>query len=151
MKNVHVHKTPIYFLKIHTYSKHSKAGLAQSLWDLWVLMHIGFFSAIRVSLAGMGFDSKYDFTPPTILLGLLLCPWGNFSWWDQILSSQWLFSSKLQFWSSCRRGWEKSHLFSEMMSLKSVLGFNLKMTEWSLFMSKAPIQYHSNPSLCPNH
>ena len=26
------------------------------------------------SLAGMGFDSKLNFTPPTILLGLLLCP-----------------------------------------------------------------------------
>ena len=26
-------------------------------------------------LVGMGFDSKCDFTPPTILLGLLLCPW----------------------------------------------------------------------------
>ena len=23
----------------------------------------------------MGFDSDCDFTPPTILLGLLLCPW----------------------------------------------------------------------------
>ena len=23
----------------------------------------------------MGFDSKCDFAPPTILLGLLLCPW----------------------------------------------------------------------------
>ena len=28
-----------------------------------------------MSLAGMGFDSKCDFTPPTILLGLLPCPW----------------------------------------------------------------------------
>ena len=28
------------------------------------------------SLVGMGFDSKCDFTPPTTLLGLLLCPWG---------------------------------------------------------------------------
>jgi len=27
-----------------------------------------------MSLVGMGFDSKHDFTPPTILLGLL-CPW----------------------------------------------------------------------------
>ena len=29
-----------------------------------------------------GFDSKRDFTPPTILLGLLLCPWtwGIFFW-----------------------------------------------------------------------
>ena len=25
-----------------------------------------------------------------------------------------------------------------------------KMTEWSLFISKETIQYHSNPSLCPN-
>ena len=24
---------------------------------------------------GMGFDSKHDFPPPTILLGLLLCAW----------------------------------------------------------------------------
>ena len=24
-----------------------------------------------------------------------------------------------------------------------------KMTEWSLFISKQTIQYHSNPSLCP--
>ena len=23
----------------------------------------------------MGFDSKHDFAPPTIFLGLLLCPW----------------------------------------------------------------------------
>ena len=31
------------------------------------------------------------------------------------------------------------------------LGAISKMTEWSLFVSKAPIQYHSNPSLSPNH
>ena len=24
---------------------------------------------------GMGFDSKHDFAPPIIFLGLLLCPW----------------------------------------------------------------------------
>ena len=36
------------------------------IWGLWE------------SLAGMGFDSPCEFTPPTILLGLLLCPrtWG---------------------------------------------------------------------------
>ena len=28
-----------------------------------------------MSLLGKGFDSKCDFTPPAILLGLLLCPW----------------------------------------------------------------------------
>ena len=27
-----------------------------------------------MSLVGMGFDSKRDFTPPTVLLSLLLCP-----------------------------------------------------------------------------
>ena len=35
----------------------------------------GFVLALRVSLAGMGFESKHDFAPPTIMLGLLLCPW----------------------------------------------------------------------------
>ena len=25
-----------------------------------------------------------------------------------------------------------------------------KITEWSLFISKQTIQYHSNPGLCPN-
>ena len=28
-----------------------------------------------MSLVGTWFDSKLDFAPPTILLGLLLCPW----------------------------------------------------------------------------
>ena len=30
---------------------------------------------LLMSLAGMGFDSKRVFASPTILLGLLLCPW----------------------------------------------------------------------------
>ena len=44
-----------------------------------------------------GFDSKSDFTPSTVLLGLLLCPWtwGIFFWWDPTFSYQWLFSSVL--------------------------------------------------------
>ena len=44
-----------------------------------------------------GFDSKRDFTPPTILLGCLLCPWtcGIFFWWDPTFSYRWLFSSVL--------------------------------------------------------
>ena len=47
----------------------------------------------------MGFDSKCDFTPPTILLGFPLCPWtwGIFFWWDSTFSCRWLFSSKLYF------------------------------------------------------
>ena len=46
--------------------KHSKAGLAQFLWGL--LVCTGFVWALWVSLEDMGFDSKCDFTPPTILL-----------------------------------------------------------------------------------
>ena len=34
-----------------------------------------FFWALQVSLAFMGFDSKHEFIPPIILLGLLLCSW----------------------------------------------------------------------------
>ena len=43
--------------------------------SLWVLVHTKFGWALRASLVGMGLDSKCDFTPPTIFLGLLLCPW----------------------------------------------------------------------------
>ena len=49
--------------------------LSQSLWGPWVLVHTRFAWALWASLAGMGFDSKREFAPPTVLLGLLLCPW----------------------------------------------------------------------------
>jgi len=44
----------------------------------------GFVWTLQASLAGMGFDSKCDFAPLTVLLGLLLCSWmwGIFFWWD---------------------------------------------------------------------
>ena len=49
------------------------------LWGLWVLVHTRFClsppSISEHTPVGMGFDSKCDFIPPTILLGLLLCPW----------------------------------------------------------------------------
>ena len=74
--------------------KHSKAGLAQSLWGL--LVHTGFVWALRTSLAGMVFDSKWDFAPPTILLGFLLCPWTWVSFFGGIQHSPVDgFSSKL--------------------------------------------------------
>ena len=38
-------------------------GAHRFVWALWA------------SLAGTGFDSKREFAPPTVLLGLLLCPW----------------------------------------------------------------------------
>ena len=48
-----------------------------------------------VSFEGMGFESKHDFTPPTIFLWLLICPWtwGIFFWWDPTFSCQPWFSS----------------------------------------------------------
>ena len=53
--------------------KHSKAGLAQSLWGL--LMHTRFcLSPLSIS-GGFGFDSKSSFAPPPVLLGLPLCLW----------------------------------------------------------------------------
>ena len=66
----------------------------------------GFVWALQASLVGMGFDSKCSFTPPTVLLGLLPCPWmiGIFFQWDPTFL-RWLFSSDLQFWSSRRRIW----------------------------------------------
>ena len=75
------------------------------LWGPWCSWPKGFVWALRASLVSMGFDSKCNFTPPTVLLGLLLCPWVCciFFWWGPTFSCWWLFSSELQFWSSCRR------------------------------------------------
>ena len=77
--------------------RHSNTVLSQSQWDLWVLVCTRFFWALQASLAGMGFDSKCDFAPPTILLGLLLCPWmwGISFWWDPTFSCWRLFSNEL--------------------------------------------------------
>ena len=73
----------------------------------WVLICIRFVWALWVSLLGMGFCSKWDFVPPTVLLGLLLCSWvcSIIFWWDPTFSCRWLFSGWLQFWSSHRRRW----------------------------------------------
>ena len=54
--------------------RHLSTVLCQSLWGLSVLVCTGFVWTLWGSLVGMGFDSKHNFTPPTILLGLLLCP-----------------------------------------------------------------------------
>ena len=38
---------------------------------------------------------SHNFTIPIVLLGLLLCPWiqSSFFWWDSTFSCRWLFSS----------------------------------------------------------
>ena len=62
--------------------KLSKGGQAQYMW--YLLYTQGFVWALWASLAGMGFDSKCDFAPPSVLLWLFLClwTWGIFFWWD---------------------------------------------------------------------
>ena len=87
---------------------HSKAGLAQSLVEVMGLFpgswsHKGFVCALQAYLAGMTFDFKCNWAPPTILLGLLLWSWTQsifFFWWDTTLSCQQLvtilvFSQKI--------------------------------------------------------
>ena len=85
--------------------RHSKTDLAQSLWSLWVLVRTqtstlrGLVWTLWASLVGMGFDSKHDFAPPTVLLGLLLCPWtwGIFFWCNPTFSFWWLFIASCNF------------------------------------------------------
>ena len=45
---------------------------------LWVLVCTRFVWALWASLVGIQFNSKHNFAPPTVFLGLLLCPymWG---------------------------------------------------------------------------
>ena len=77
---------------LYFYRRHSNRVLAQSLWGLWVLVCTRFVWGLQVSLVVTGFDSKWDFFPPTILLGLLFCPWmwSIFLWWDPTFFCQWL-------------------------------------------------------------
>ena len=66
----------------------------------WVLVCTRFVCTFREFLVGVRFDSKSDCTSPTVLLGLLICPWTwGFSFrWDPTFTCQRVFSSKLRFW-----------------------------------------------------
>ena len=76
----------------YLHRKCSNTVLSQSLWGLWVLVCTRFVWALWASLLGMGFDSKREFAPPVILLGLLLWPWtwGISSQLLQCLPSYWV-------------------------------------------------------------
>ena len=52
--------------------KHSSVSV--SMGNLGLGAHKVCLSPLSIS-GGYGVDSKCDFTPPTVLLGLLLCPW----------------------------------------------------------------------------
>ena len=60
---------------LYLHRSHSNIVRSQSLWGPCVLVHIRFVWALWAFLAGMGFDSKCEFTTPTIFLGFLLCTW----------------------------------------------------------------------------
>ena len=73
---------------------HAQAGLAQSLWGLWVLVCTRFCLSPPSISDGNGFHSKCDFIPPTNLLGLLFCPWTGVSFgrihYSPVDGVQWL-------------------------------------------------------------
>ena len=57
-------------------------GVTAPLRGSWCIQ--GFVCALQASLAGMRFDLKCDCTPPTVLLGLLLCLWSEVSFFGDI-------------------------------------------------------------------
>ena len=102
---------------LYLHRRHSNTVLSQSLWGPWVLVHMKFVLALWESLVGMGFDSKCEFAPPTVFLGLLLCPWA----WG--ISSQ-LLLCLLSYWG-----------FSD-------LGHGLSPLSYSLQHHASPIKYY---------
>ena len=52
--------------------RHSDTVLSQSLWGLWVLVCTRFIWALWAFLAGMGFDSKWEFTHLMFYIRLIL-------------------------------------------------------------------------------
>ena len=54
----------------YLHRRHSDTVMATSLWGLWVLVCTRFIWTLWASLVGMGFDSKHDFAPPILFLGL---------------------------------------------------------------------------------
>ena len=62
-------------LLTHTSSGDTQTWFCLSLFGIPGSWWTRFVWALWVSLEVMQFDSKCDFTPPTILLGLLLCTW----------------------------------------------------------------------------
>ena len=110
------------------HSGHSKAGLAQSWWGLWVLVSTGFVWALQGPLVGMEFDSKYDFTPPTILLGLLLCPFTLFFFFFFLVGCNILWSIVVHQWVAIL---EFSQKLSAHPTLPSCAGlkFNIQKTK----------------------
>ena len=96
-----------------------KGRSGQSLWGLLVCTRFCLNPASSLSLAGMGFASKHDFAPPTILLhgpSPLPWTWGIFFWWDPTFSFWLMFSSELYFGVLTGEG-EHTSFYSTILSL----------------------------------
>ena len=66
---MHSHSQSQTTATLYLHRRYSNTVLSQSLYFPWVLVHKRFVWALWESLVEMGFDSKHEFTPPTILLG----------------------------------------------------------------------------------
>lgn len=117
--------------------KHLKISLAQSLWVSWCTQR--FVWALWSSLTGMGFDSNCDFSPLTVVLWLLLCPWRWVSFFGEIQHSPADSCSA----ASCNfevLTWEDQHksFYSAILYSVSLLLFNnVKSNDVPLFWQSA--------------
>ena len=82
----------------------------------------GFVWALWVSLVSMVFDSKCDFTLPTILLGFLLCPWTWGIFFSGIQHSVDGFSAAVCSFGVLAREDECISFYSALYKLLSKLG-----------------------------
>ena len=99
-----------------------------------------------------GFDSKHNFPPLTILLGLLLCPWTwcIFFWWDSAFYCRWVFNGLLQFLSSHRRRSVYVLLLHHLLVNLEILKTQQWPQDWkrSVFI---PIPKKGNAKECSNY
>ena len=123
-------------------SRHSNTVLSQSLWGLWVLVCKRFVWALWASLAGMGFDSKHNVDPPTVLLGLLLCPW---TWGILLKVIQVLPSCRSSAYCLARLLCPWTWLiFSQRLQHCTAVHLSKQSTEWALKLKTEIIKENVN-------
>ena len=117
--------------------RRSEAGLAQSLWGLWVLVHTRFFVwDLQTPLASMGFDSKCDFTPPTPCWGFSFARGWEISFFGGIqhfpVDGCSAVSRNFEFSQEKRSARPSTASSSYMLQLKSPTCWRRKQTEQAL-------------------
>ena len=102
-------------------SSHSKSGLAQSLWDIWVLVHTRFCLNRPRSLVGYTGAS-----PLPLDVGYFCCC----CCWDPTFSCRWLYSNNMQFWSSLGSRWVNVLLLHHLVCiLEMCCKYHFKLKE----------------------